>query len=299
MEKTSRFGAHKPEDFIIKLVDASGNEVNYMTNQGRIIAFRNEYPDGKIRTEEKYYSEQSLFVVTAYIYANKNDAPDQYLACDFGSRVFRDNNSLPEAATQAISRALGRCGFGTVYSSPDEGFNGDISEAGVIPHSLVQDVVTKSNTETTTVTAAAEVKPRRGRRPKGETPVVSEEVKPMSTERAIEPPVEDKEIKAEVEDVKKVEEATEELTPETAPIPPAEPESVIEASEKTASVNLKNMTLEEAKRVKIPFGQKKGQFMGEVFVTDPNAVRWYAEKYSGDNEEVKKSAQIILASLKK
>lgn len=307
MEKTNRFGAFKPEDFIIDLVDASGKTVKYMTNQGRVIAFRSEYPDGKIRAEEKYYPELSMFVVSAYIYANKNDNLDDYLASDFGSRIFKDNNSLPEAATQAISRALGRCGFGTVYSSPDEGFDGTMSEAGIIPKELVQDVV--DNTNDVTGAAETEGKQKKGRKAKAETPAATEETNSKPTAEVIKTPskAEEKaevktEVKVEVEGTEKVGDSAEEITPETAPIPPAESEETPAAPAETgdsASVSLENMTLESAKKVKIPFGQKKGQFMGEVFATDPNAVKWYAEKYTGDNEEVRKSAQLILASMKK
>jgi len=310
MENTNRFGSYKPEDFIIEILDVNGNVAKYMTNQGRIIAFRNEYPNGKIRCEEKYYPELSLFVVTAYIYADKNDPIDSYLACDFGSRVFQSNNSLPEAATQAISRALGRCGFGTTYSSPDEGFDGSVAEAGLIPKDLVAGALPKQPAEkeaeptsveadgkvdaasgaAETTTVAEPVKKKRGR-PRKTAPETT--VEEAVAEKAEEEP-EEKSADAPATETTKVEEPATEATPvspaaEKAPAPTEEKESR----------NFDSMTLEEAKKVQIPFGQKKGQYMGEVYATDPNAVRWYAEKYAGDNQEVKKAAQVILAAFAK
>lgn len=77
--------------------------------------------------------------------------------------------------------------------------------------------------------------------------------------------------------------------------PPTSPQATTEdINAKFANIDIANMSLAEAQGVKVPFGQKKGQFMGEVFATDPRAVRWYAETYAGDNALVKKAAQIIL-----
>jgi len=277
MERLSRFGNYKPEDFIVDIVDDLGNTSKYMKNQGRIIAFRNEYPEGKIRIEVQFFSDILLFMAKAYIYADKTDHMDNYLACDVGSRIFKDNNSLPEATTQAISRALGRCGFGTTYASPDETDGlGNLSEASVPP---------KDNTSADDAdTGTEQPKRKRGRPRKTETGSVKT---------------------VDAESVEQTKEVVEEPTSETTPAStlespvtkeanaPSEPENPENKSE-----NLENMTLEEARKVMIPFGQKKGQFMGEVFATDPNAVRWYSEKYSGDNELVRKAAQVILAAQK-
>ena len=302
MEKTNRFGNYKPEDFIIELTDSMGNTVKYMKNQGRIIAFRNEYPEGKIRIEVQFFSDILLFMAKAYIYADKTDHMDNYLACDVGSRIFKDNNSLPEAATQAISRALGRCGFGTAYASPDENDGiGDLSEAGIIPKELVVDTIKpdtitadskKDDVSASEIPAVETKKSKRGRKPKAK-PVTDEVIE--ATVKVI-----GKEGTAEAKvTTATAEETDEEITPETAPVPSeVEETSASQAPDVEEPKNIEEMTLEEARKVMIPFGQKKGQFMGEVFATDPNAVRWYAEKYSGDNELVRKAAQVILAAQK-
>lgn len=283
----------RPEDFLIDLVDYNGNTVKYMTNPGRVLAFRLDYPKGRIRVEYQYNPEISSFITTAYIYADASDDLNNYLASDVGCKVFQNDNSLPEAATQAISRALGRCGYGTEYSGVDEsGLDGKMTEAGFYPKELLSP---PSIIESAEESPELEKKPplkKKGRKPKN-----TEEVKEVGEEKKAEEVAEEKEetatkVEENAETVEAAEPVEEKLPLETV----LEKESSDADEPQNPETKKGEMTLEEAKKVIIPFGQKKGQFMGEVYATDPNALRWYAEKYAGTNEEVKNAAKVILSA---
>lgn len=291
-----RFGESKPEDFIVDLVDKeSGETRKYMKVDGRIIGFWREFPKGRIRLEESYNPEKAEYNVEAFLYELRTDPLDNYMVKEFGSDV-----SLTAAANQAIRNALGRLGFGICVGAilnPDEK---DIPD-GMLPKAMLSDASIKK--------IAEGQGSKRGRKPKTASKSKENSIKveesidtvdvsePLAEVEQIEPEViavkSDKKEKTKVETTKPKE--TEVLTPETAPIPP-KAEEVVDAKEESAVTDLENMSIAEALKIKIPFGQKKGQFMGEVYATDPNAIRWYAEKYAGDNKEVRKAAQVILSN---
>ncbi|MCL2841456.1 MAG: hypothetical protein FWE05_11890 [Defluviitaleaceae bacterium] len=57
-----------------------------------------------------------------------------------------------------------------------------------------------------------------------------------------------------------------------------------------------DMTLEQARSVKIPFGTKKGKTLGEVEAEGLYGVEWYITKMTVDNPKLRNAAQVILDS---
>ena len=53
-------------------------------------------------------------------------------------------------------------------------------------------------------------------------------------------------------------------------------------------------TVEDAKKYKISSGKHANKFLGELFATEPKTVEWYAQKYSGKDENLKVAAKLIV-----
>ena len=57
---------------------------------------------------------------------------------------------------------------------------------------------------------------------------------------------------------------------------------------------MKIMSLEDAKKYIVPFGEFKGKSLEEVSLKDPKSVNWYANKYTGNRNILRASARILL-----
>lgn len=60
---------------------------------------------------------------------------------------------------------------------------------------------------------------------------------------------------------------------------------------------IESMTLEDAKKVIVPFGSFKGKTMGEVCIEKPSSINWYIDSYRGDNNILRAAAQILLSQV--
>jgi len=92
----------------------------YLDTKYRLLWFRLKYPDGKIiKIPKALNKEYATFEVR--IYADKNDAEDNFLANGFASRYKDDSNEkfglnfVESAETAALGRALKDAGFGTQF----------------------------------------------------------------------------------------------------------------------------------------------------------------------------------------
>ena len=57
------------------------------------------------------------------------------------------------------------------------------------------------------------------------------------------------------------------------------------------------MTLDQARAVVIPFGKSAGKTFGQLESSNPGGLDWYANTYTGTNEELRLGARVILANL--
>ena len=57
---------------------------------------------------------------------------------------------------------------------------------------------------------------------------------------------------------------------------------------------MKIMSLEDAKKYIVPFGEFKGKSLEEVSLKDPKSVNWYANKYTGKRNILRASARLLL-----
>ena len=136
----------------------------YLDTKYRLLWFRLKYPDGKIiKIPKALNKEYATFEVR--IYADKNDAEDNFLANGFASRYKDDSNEkfglnfVESAETAALGRALKDAGFGTQFCDialPDDQ---TIVDAGVhISFDLGNDGITtpaEENEAGTAVSSAA------------------------------------------------------------------------------------------------------------------------------------------------
>ena len=57
---------------------------------------------------------------------------------------------------------------------------------------------------------------------------------------------------------------------------------------------MKIMSLEDAKKYIVPFGEFKGQSMGDVCLKNPKSLNWFVEGYSGNRNILRASAKLLL-----
>ena len=77
--------------------------------------------------------------------------------------------------------------------------------------------------------------------------------------------------------------------------PKTERKESIELKESMAVDDLMQiMSLEEAKKYIIPFGEFKGQSMGDVCLKNPKSLNWFVEGYSGNRNILRASAKLLL-----
>ena len=54
------------------------------------------------------------------------------------------------------------------------------------------------------------------------------------------------------------------------------------------------ISVEEAKKMVVPFGRYKGSLMGEVCVNDPKSIRWIVDSYKGNRNIIRAAAKVLL-----
>ena len=117
-----------PADFTRQLPNEDGTMSLYLDVKYRLLWFRLHRPNGKIDSEIIHVDDKSA-VVCCKLYADRGDAPDQYVAKSSAQRfVTQDrfgDRYLETAETAAMGRVLAAAGYGTQFCGTADMF-GDI-----------------------------------------------------------------------------------------------------------------------------------------------------------------------------
>ena len=117
-----------PADFTRQLPNEDGTMSLYLDVKYRLLWFRLHRPNGKIDSEIIHVDDKSA-VVCCKLYADRGDAPDQYVAKSSAQRfVTQDrfgDRYLETAETAAMGRVLAAAGYGTQFCGAADMF-GDI-----------------------------------------------------------------------------------------------------------------------------------------------------------------------------
>lgn len=121
-----------PADFTRQLPNDDGTMSLYLDVKYRLLWFRLHRPNGKIEPEIIHVDDKSA-VVCCKLYADRNDAPDQYLAKSSAQRfVSQDrfgDRYLETAETAAMGRVLAAAGYGTQFCGASDMFGEDVVDA--------------------------------------------------------------------------------------------------------------------------------------------------------------------------
>ena len=131
----NRVEGFEPKDYLRKEASEDGISM-YLDTKYRLLWYRLMYPKGKIikipKTLNKDYA-----TFEARIYADVNDAPENFLANGFASRYRDDTNEqfgmnfVEMAETAALGRALKDAGFGTQFCDIALPNDGKVVDAGI------------------------------------------------------------------------------------------------------------------------------------------------------------------------
>lgn len=121
-----------PADFTRQLPNEDGTMSLYLDVKYRLLWFRLHRPNGKIEPEIIHVDDKSA-VVCCKLYADRNDAPDQYLAKSSAQRfVTQDrfgDRYLETAETAAMGRVLAAAGYGTQFCGASDMLGEDVVDA--------------------------------------------------------------------------------------------------------------------------------------------------------------------------
>ena len=117
-----------PADFTRQLPNEDGTMSLYLDVKYRLLWFRLHRPNGKIDSEIIHVDDKSA-VVCCKLYADRGDAPDQYVAKSSAQRFVTQerfgDRYLETAETAAMGRVLAAAGYGTQFCGAADMF-GDI-----------------------------------------------------------------------------------------------------------------------------------------------------------------------------
>lgn len=248
--KLNKVDGFDPSTLLIPLTDEPGFTIPV---SGKMTWFRLVYPDGRIRPEI-IESTAGRSVVAAYLYADRRDPENEYIACNIGScernmeNKFIMDRHLEVAASRAFARVLETAGFGCQYSS----FNG-LGDEGGGPSSTPMN--------------------RGGNSPRSNSSITQVEDKSDET-------IQQKSQETQGE-------PSSEHCSSHEPDTGDEPASIegwkailsFEDAKKVVTVHTSGANL--------------GKTLGEIALTDPGTIEWIANKYSGRNTKAKAAAQIL------
>ena len=251
----------EPKDYLRKEVSEEGVSF-YLDTKYRLLWFRLKYDNGKIvKIPKALNKEYATFEVR--IYADKNDAEDNFLANGFASRYKDDSNEkfglnfVESAETAALGRALKDAGFGTQFCDIALPNDQTIVDAGVhISFDLAGDEITPVGEESSSGVEENDTSVPAVSNSGTGTANVSNETKPK-----------------------------------------AEPEPVVELNkDMTVEELLGKMTVDFAKAIVVDYGIDKGKTLGRLAAERPQGVQYHASQ--AKNNLIKAGAIYLLEQAK-
>ena len=248
-----------PADFTRQLPNEDGTMSLYLDVKYRLLWFRLHRPNGKIDSEIIHVDDKSA-VVCCKLYADRGDAPDQYVAKSSAQRFVTQerfgDRYLETAETAAMGRVLAAAGYGTQFCGAADMF-GDIMVDAPLDLGAVEEDCSEEP---------------------GVASQVKHETKQTSTAQT----------------------ATTVSMPQSAPATaPALAAAPKKQEPVTLEDYLNSMTLEEAKNVRIDVGYYKGNTLGELALRKPSDLEWYVKNYSGRNLALKAGAILLVDAASK
>lgn len=252
----------EPKDYLRKEVSEEGVSF-YLDTKYRLLWFRLKYDNGKIvKIPKALNKEYATFEVR--IYADKNDAEDNFLANGFASRYKDDTNEkfglnfVESAETAALGRALKDAGFGTQFCDIALPNDQTIVDAGVhISFDLGNDEIT--NPEDVDGSTAEN---------NGAVYVNTEENATSATTNAA--------VKAEEK--------------------PATEEKIELNKDMPVEELLNKMTIDYAKAIVVDYGIDKGKTLGRLAAERPQGVQYHASQ--AKNNLIRAGAMYLLEQAK-
>jgi len=124
-----------PRKFM-RLIPKEGQPGKYYLDVAyRKLWFRLCYPEGKI-VKKLIKLTESVAIVEARVYLNRNDAEDNYVANALAQKYFSSEEQFGAkyvelAETAAVGRALSDAGFGLQFADKEEDFDPEVTEAPI------------------------------------------------------------------------------------------------------------------------------------------------------------------------
>ena len=261
VKQLNRVEGFEPKDYLREEKNEDGISY-YLDTKYRLLWFRLKFPQGKlVKIPKTLNKDYATFEVR--VYADRNDAEENFLANGFASRYKDDANEkfglnfVESAETAALGRALKDAGFGTQFCDialPDDQ---TVVDAGVhISFDTGEETVANSDEgEVPTEEAGSTVTAAKS---------VTEEKKALETK------------------------------PE---LKPKEEKKLVLTAEMPVEELLEKMTVDFAKTIIVDYGFDKGKSLGRLEQERPQAVQYHASK--AQNNLIRAGAIFLLEYNKK
>jgi len=255
-------------------------------------AFRSKNPEGKI-AKKLIQLQDGIALVEARVYLDKNDPEDGFIANAFGQfQLHADTNStvaIEVAETAAIGRALSDAGYGEQYSadSPTNAQPVETPKPTRTRAKLLSPAPTKTDATEAVDSSADAVVTTATTAETDETNATDAITTPIVEASAESAPTEVTETVTTVSEAKPAIEAPEAAPTASSAAPKYTAESMLDEI-------LAHMTVDEAKKVEVPFNTMKGKTLGEIAIQQPKTLLWIVNSYSGPSDILRAGAKILI-----
>lgn len=288
-----------PRKFM-RLIAKEGQQGSYYLDVTfRKLWFRLCYPEGKI-VKKLIKLTESVAIVEARVYLNRNDAEDNFVANALAQKYFSNEDQFGTkyvelAETAAVGRALSDAGFGLQFADKEGDFDPEVTEAPIdgqimnggtmLPEGTYMDEVPFDECSLPGQHNMDEYIPMPGQvgaaLEQGMTPVMQQAQAPAMRQQM---------------QALAGQNVNQRTMGNGQAVQAGNSPSVPKAISKDMPVEqiYQMLTMDTAAAVVVPIGFNKGKTLGQVAVEKPENLEWYVSSYGGPDNLLKAAAKFLL-----
>lgn len=288
-----------PRKFM-RLIAKEGQQGSYYLDVTfRKLWFRLCYPEGKI-VKKLIKLTESVAIVEARVYLNRNDAEDNFVANALAQKYFSNEDQFGTkyvelAETAAVGRALSDAGFGLQFADKEGDFDPEVTEAPIdgqimnggtmLPEGTYMDEVPFDECSLPGQHNMDEYIPMPGQvgvaLEQGMTPAMQQAQTPAMRQQMQAPAGQN---------------VNQRTMGNGQAVQAGNSPSVPKAISKDMPVEqiYQMLTMDTAAAVVVPIGFNKGKTLGQVAVEKPENLEWYVSSYGGPDNLLKAAAKFLL-----
>ena len=304
IRQLNKVNGFDPRKFM-RLISKEGQPGSYYLDVTfRKLWFRLCYPEGKI-VKKLIKLTESVAIVEARVYLNRNDAEDNFVANALAQKYFSNEDQFGTkyvelAETAAVGRALSDAGFGLQFADKEGDFDPEVTEAPIdsqimnggtmLPEGTYMDEVPFDENSIPGQQGMEESVPMPGQVgaafEQGMTPAMQQAQTPVMQQahrnQQMQAPAGQNANKKMMGTGQNVQAGNTSAAPRAI------------SRDMPVEQIYQMLTSETAAAIVVPIGFNKGKTLGQVAVEKPENLEWYVSSYGGPDNLLKAAAKFLL-----